>query len=90
MPHWNGEVACEVLEIEPERTLAYAWNTEAADGAEGLRTIVRFELFARDAGTLLRIEQSGFRADQPENLRGAKFGWIRNLDRLNVSLEAQD
>jgi uncharacterized protein YndB with AHSA1/START domain len=90
MPHWNGEVACEVLEIEPDARLVYAWNTEAHDGSPGLRTIVIFTLSAQGNGTLLRVEQSGFRADQPDNLRGAQFGWRRNFDRLLAALDAQD
>lgn len=90
MPHWNGTVACKVLEIEPEKRLVYSWNTSAPDGSPGLRTVVRFELSVHEAGTLLKVEQSGFREDQPDNTRGAQFGWGRNLDRLHETLETQD
>lgn len=90
MPHWNGEVACEVLEIEPEARLVYVWNTEGPDGSPGLRTIVSFSLSAKGRGTLLRVEQTGFQLDQPDNLRGAQFGWMRNLDRMLATLDAHD
>ena len=39
-PHWNGVTDCEVLEIEPHRTLSYSWNSsgeEAEGGAEDRR-----------------------------------------------------
>ncbi len=86
MPHWNGIVDCEVLEIEPEERLIYSWHTEASDGSAGLRTVVKFTLEPAGSGTLLTVEQSGFRANQPDNLRGAKFGWMRNLGQLSDAL----
>ena len=87
MPHWNGVVDCKVVEVEPMRALTYSWNTDAPDGAPGLRTLVRFTLQAQGDATLLRVEQSGFRADQPDNRRGATYGWQRNLERLDAALE---
>lgn len=87
MPHWNGIVACQVLEIEHEKRLVWSWHTEGPDGRPGLRTTVEFTLdHDTVTGTLLRVEQRGFRADQPANLRGAQMGWARNLGRLEVAL----
>jgi uncharacterized protein YndB with AHSA1/START domain len=88
MSHWNGIVDCEVVEIKPESRLAYSWWTEAPDGSPGLRTIVVFTLENSGSGTLLKVEQSGFRSDQPDNLHGAKFGWGRNLERLMAVLDS--
>ena len=28
--HWNGVTDCEVLEVEPNRTLSYSWNSSGA------------------------------------------------------------
>lgn len=89
MPHWNGVVECELLEIDPMSRLSYSWNTETPGGTPGLRTVVTFTLAETNGGTLLRVEQSGFRADQPENRRGAEFGWQRNLERLGMLLEGK-
>lgn len=86
MPQWNGVVDCEVLAIEPCKRLAYAWGV-GDDPATGFRTIVTWTLTPTQSGVILRMEQSGFRADQEANRRGAEFGWRRFLDGLARVLE---
>lgn len=76
MPHWNGVVDCEVLECEPNRRLSYTWNS-SGDDANGLKTTVTWTLTPTPTGVLVRMEQSGFRADQDANVRGAEYGWQR-------------
>lgn len=39
------------------------------------------------AGTLLRMEQTGFRRDQPQYYGGAKMGWPRYFDSLEAVLD---
>ncbi|WP_300159186.1 SRPBCC domain-containing protein [Bradyrhizobium sp.] len=83
MPQWNGVIDCEVLVVEPNRKLAYSW------GALGLETVVVWTLTSTSDGTLLRMEQSGFRSDQDANYRGATYGWqkfIGNLERVVAAL----
>jgi uncharacterized protein YndB with AHSA1/START domain len=89
MPHWDGVVEGEVLDIEPHHRLVYSWDTAATGGGAGLRTVVTWTITPTENGVTLRIEQSGFRADQANNLRGAQFGWERNLERLATALEKQ-
>ena len=72
---WGG-VDCEVLEVEPHRTLSYSW------GDHELKSIVTWTLTPTSAGTHLRMEQTGFRLDQPRYYGGAKAGWPRFLDAL--------
>jgi uncharacterized protein YndB with AHSA1/START domain len=79
-PNWNGEIACEVLVVEPNRTLSYAWGTLGLDSA------VTFTLTPTPTGTHLRVEQSGFSADRPQNYRGATAGWTRFLGNLEQLL----
>jgi uncharacterized protein YndB with AHSA1/START domain len=82
---WGGVLDCEVLAIEPNKTLSYTWNHEHADAAYDLKSVVTFTLTATATGTHLRVEQAGFRADQPKAFGGAKFGWqkfLENLDQL--------
>jgi uncharacterized protein YndB with AHSA1/START domain len=79
-PHWNGVIDCKVLAIEPNKTLSYAW------GALGLDSVVTFTLTATATGTHLRMEQSGFREDQPQNYQGAKYGWQQFFGRLEQVL----
>jgi uncharacterized protein YndB with AHSA1/START domain len=83
---WGGTLDCEVLEIEPEETLAYSWDYAHDDPQFDLRSIVTFTLTPTPAGTLLRMEQAGFRPDQPRASGGAKYGWQQNFDKLEAML----
>ena len=64
-----GEVDCTVTEIEPFKMLAYTWV------AYGLESVVRWTLAPSGAGTLVRMEQSGFQPEQTQAYNGAKAGW---------------
>jgi uncharacterized protein YndB with AHSA1/START domain len=76
VPNWNGEIDCEVLIVEPLKRLSYSWGTL------GLGTVVLWTLTPEEGGTHVRMEQSGFRADQPANYQGAKWGWQKFLGGL--------
>jgi uncharacterized protein YndB with AHSA1/START domain len=79
VPNWNGIVDCEVQVLEPNKRLSYSW------GSAGMGSVVAWTLSATKAGTLLRMEQSGFRPDQEANYKGASYGWqkfIGNLERV--------
>lgn len=57
----EGDVACEVLDIEPERLIRYSWRDEQARRLN-LDLTVTFELARSEAGgTHLRIIHSGMR-----------------------------
>ncbi|WP_442583593.1 SRPBCC family protein [Mesorhizobium sp. ASY16-5R] len=75
-----GAVDCEVRTVEPNKALSYTWNTK------DLRSVVTWSLTPSGAGTLLRMEQSGFRPDQQPYLRGATVGWPRFLESLGQVL----
>ena len=79
MPGWNGVIDCEVLVVEPNKTLSYSWNSM------GLESVVVWTLVPTSGGTLVRMEQSGFRPDQEANYQGANYGWqefIGGLERV--------
>ncbi len=63
-PNWNGIIDCQVREVEPNKTLSYAW------GALGLESIVTFTLTPTSTGTHLRMEQIGFRPGPAAELSG--------------------
>lgn len=85
-PQWNGVVSCEVLVVRAFEQLSYTWNTtgQAPDGE--LKTVVTLTLTPTEGGTLLRIEQSGFRQEQERNYKGANYGWPRFLTALEALL----
>jgi uncharacterized protein YndB with AHSA1/START domain len=75
-----GAVDCQVLEIEPSRTLSYTW------AAYGLESVVTWTLTPTGTGTRLRMEQSGFRRDQQQAYQGAKGGWQQFFAKLEQVL----
>jgi uncharacterized protein YndB with AHSA1/START domain len=79
---WGGVLDCEVLTVEPNSTLAYTWNFTHEDPAYDLRSVVTFWLTPTRTGTLLRMEQSGFRPDQKQAYGGAKLGWQEFFAKL--------
>ena len=79
-----GTFDCQVLTVEPNKTLSYAW------GAYDLKSVVIWTLTPTGKGTHLRMEQSGFRSDQPRYYQGAKVGWQRffaNLEQVLAQLD---
>lgn len=87
---WGGVLDCEVLVIEPHSTLSYTWNFKHDDAAYDLKSVVTFTLTPTSTGTLLRIEQSGFRPDQKQAHGGAKAGWPGFLAKLEQVLARLD
>ncbi len=76
-----GSIDCEVRTVEPNRTLSYTWD------AYDLRSVVTWTLTPMESGTHLRMEQTGFRPDQPRFYGGAKVGWPQFIDKLEAVLE---
>lgn len=83
-PGWNGIIDCEVLVIEPGRTLSYSWNSGEGDLA--IQSVVTFSLEATATGARLRMEQTGFRPEQTRNYEGAKYGWQHFFGKLDQVL----
>ena len=83
-PNWNGVVDCQVLVVEPNKALSYTW------GALGLESVVTFTLTPTSTGTHLRIEQSGFRPEQPQAFQGAQYGWRQFFAKLEQVLARTD
>ncbi|MGA2539169.1 MAG: SRPBCC domain-containing protein [Terracidiphilus sp.] len=79
VPNWNGIVDCEVLLVEPPRSLSYRWGIGSDGGTEWVVTLT---LTPTPAGTHLRMEQSGFRPDQTAAFRGAQYGWQKFIGNL--------
>jgi uncharacterized protein YndB with AHSA1/START domain len=80
---WGGVLDCEVLEVEPLKKLSYTWNFANDDPAFAMESVVTFTLTPTQAGTHVRMEQAGFRADQRQAFGGANAGWRANFDKLD-------
>ena len=79
-----GSVDCEVLEIEPNRSLSYTW------AAMGLDSVVTWTLTPAGAGTHLKVEQTGFQPGQDAAYNGAKYGWNKFTTALDEVLAKLD
>jgi uncharacterized protein YndB with AHSA1/START domain len=83
-PDVNIVVDCQVLVVEPNKTLSYTWS------AFDLESVVTWTLTPTSTGTHLRMEQSGFRPDQKLAYGGAKGGWrqfFANLEQVLARAE---
>lgn len=72
-----GSVECKVRDAVPYRTLSYDWKTK------DLESVVSWTLSPSPKGTLLRMEQTGFRPTQASYFRGARVQWPRFLGALD-------
>ncbi len=83
-PDINVVVDCQVLDIEPNRSLSYTWD------AFGLESVVTFTLEPTATGTMIRMEQTGFRPDQDAAYKGARASWKQFVARLDELLSRLD
>jgi len=79
-----GSVDCEVVAVEPNKSLAYSWD------AYGLESVVTWTLTPTSTGTHLRMEQAGFRTDQQQAYQGAQYGWQKFFTDLENVLTRID
>lgn len=79
---WGGVLDCEVLAIDPERSLSYAWDHDNDDPLYALKSVVTYTLTPTATGTHLRVEQAGFRPEQKQAYGGAHAGWKNFLAKL--------
>ena len=83
-PDVSVVIDCEVQEVEPNKALSYTWS------AFGTETVVTWTLTPTANGTILRMEQSGFGADQRHALKGATASWPQMLAALEEVLARID
>jgi uncharacterized protein YndB with AHSA1/START domain len=86
---WDGIIHCQVLDVVPNKRLAYAWKGghEANAGyGSHLDTVVTWTLSAVGNGTRLRLVHSGFAMPKNDTaFRNMSEGWrkvVRNLDTV--------
>jgi uncharacterized protein YndB with AHSA1/START domain len=81
VPGWSGVTNCEVLDVDAPKRLVYRWG-DGTESASGLSTVVAWTLTPADNGTLVRMEQSGFRPQDEAGYKGMGSGWPRIIERL--------
>jgi uncharacterized protein YndB with AHSA1/START domain len=81
---------CQVLAVEPNKTLSYTWNHVHDDAAFNLQSVVTFTLTPTPTGTHLRMEQVGFRPEQKQAYGGSRAGWRQFLTKLEQLVARTD
>ena len=87
---WGGVLDCEVLALEPNKSLSYTWNHKHEDPAYNLQSVVTFTLTPTSTGTHLRVEQAGFAPTQRQAYGGARAGWEQMFAKLQDVLAKTD
>ena len=89
--HGHGPYRARVETVEPPATFAFRWILrEGEEPARGSSTLVVMTLTPTDAGTRLRVVESGFSDLSWSEHERAHYaaenadGWIRELDELRV------
>ena len=80
----RGAVDCQVVAVEPNKTLSDTWS------AYGLESVVTWTLISTSTGSRPLMEQSGFRADQQQPDQGARHGRPRfsaNLEQVSARID---
>jgi uncharacterized protein YndB with AHSA1/START domain len=73
----------EYVEIDPPRLLVHTWIPSYL---ENLETVVRWELQAKDGGTLVTVRHSGF-GSNVETANNHNKGWVRVLGWMRQFVE---
>ena len=89
--HGHGVYRARVERVEPPHTFAFRWVLrDGEEPVEGGSTLVVMTLTPTEAGTRLKVVESGFSDliwPEPERARYAgqnADGWIRELDELRA------
>jgi uncharacterized protein YndB with AHSA1/START domain len=84
---FDGNIYCQVLEIQPLKKLSYSWKFGPEPGKIVLDSLVTWTLTARGQGTELSLVHSGLQ--EPEHaiaIQGMREGWDKNVGTRMVQL----
>lgn len=87
--NFDGIIYCKVLEVVPFKKLSYSWGSGPGEGKITLDSVVIWQLEAKDNGTEVFLEHSGF--EKKENwdfFNGLNHGWVGKFQNINKLLNA--
>jgi uncharacterized protein YndB with AHSA1/START domain len=88
VPGWSGVTNCAVLKVDAPRLLTYTWG-DGSESDSGLKTVVTWSLTPEGTATRVRMEHSGFRAEDARGYTSMGSGWPRILERLERVIAAK-
>lgn len=87
---FDGNVYCEVLEIEPLKKLSYSWKYGSGPGDTRIDSVVTWSLSAKDNGTELLLVHTG--VDEAKHLpdyNAMNAGWLANIKKIEKILSTK-
>ncbi|ATH94304.1 hypothetical protein ACH95_03590 [Bacillus glycinifermentans] len=81
---YNAEGAIDVLEVEDNKKIVFSW------GGYDQETVVTITLTEADTSTIIEVNESGLKEDDPEvvaKMMGQKEGWVYTLTCLKGYME---
>jgi len=90
LPNLNldGIFYCKVLEIIPFKKLSYSWKSGPGNGKITLDSLVVWTLQAKDNGTELFLEHSGFKEANFTLYSIMDEGWLKNIQKIAGRINA--
>jgi len=85
---FDGNVYCTVLEIIPLKKLVYSWKCGPGKGIITLDSIVEWTLHAKENGTELSLNHSGFTEKNLKLYTEMFTGWLIHIQRINENINA--
>jgi uncharacterized protein YndB with AHSA1/START domain len=80
---FDGIAYCKVLEIVPFKKISYSWKGGPGEGKITLDSVVEWKLEAKDNGTELFLDHSGFTELVNLSMFDAmNNGWLRNMHKI--------
>jgi uncharacterized protein YndB with AHSA1/START domain len=86
---FDGIVYCKVLEVIPLKKLSYSWKGGPGNNKITLDSIVVWTLQAKEDGTELSLEHSGFKEmDNAIMYTIMSDGWLKNIHKIDQLIKA--
>ena len=84
---WGGVLDCEVLAVEPHKTLTYTWNFKHEEAAYNLTSVVDLDAHPDDApGPICAWSSRASGRISQQAYGGAKHGWQKFFANLEQTL----
>lgn len=92
LPQFNfdGIAYCKVLEVTPTERLTYTWKGGPGNGEITLDSVVEWTLEETAEGSRLTVEHSGFTATAEIMFEAMNQGWLRNMQKIGILIEAKN
>ncbi len=89
MPNFSfdGIIYCQVLELVPLQKLTYSWKGGPAPGEITLDSLVEWTLTAKEQGTELLLEHSGFVNENLTMYTIMERGWLQNMQKVEKLIQ---